>query len=108
MSKLTENIKSFRLLQGLTQKQLAEMIDCAPSTLSNWEKGEASPNGDNIYKLCEVFSTSPDVLFGFKPIQDLEKMEIDREITLKQLEDIKKQKLELENRIQAYARILNR
>lgn len=107
-SKLTENLKSFRLLHGFTQKQLAEKIECAPSTISSWENGEASPNGDFIYKLCEVFNTCPDVLFGFKPIEDLEKLMVDRDVAIKQLEEIKKQRLELENRIQAYARLLNR
>ena len=43
MSKLNDNIKDFRLLHGLTQKELAKKIGRASNTLSTWEKGEASP-----------------------------------------------------------------
>ena len=108
MSKLTDNIKTFRLLSGMTQRQLAQILECSPSTLCNWENGNACPPGDSIYKLCEVFKTNPNTLFGFEPIEELEKLEIDRETSTKQLEEIKKQMVELENRIQSYSKLLNR
>ena len=46
MSKLSENIKNLRVLRGLSQKQLADMLERSPNTISNWEKGSVSPDVD--------------------------------------------------------------
>lgn len=108
MSKLTDNIKDFRLLHGLTQKELAKMIDCAPSTLSNWENGEASPNGESIYKLCKVFDVNPNILFGFEEYKDLESFIQGKDAVLCELKEINKQKAELENRLKAYEKLTSR
>ena len=108
MSKLTDNIKDFRLLHGLTQKQLAKMIDRAPSTVSNWEKGEASPDGDCIYKICDVFDVTPNVLFGIEQNNELETFIKDKESIIKELEEINRQKNELENRLKSYTKLLSR
>ena len=108
MSKLNDNIKDFRLLQGLTQKELAKKIGRAASTLSTWEKGEASPDGDSIYKLCEAFDVTPNVLFGFEQNTDFEAFMQGKDSVLKELKEINKQKSQLENRLKAYAKILGR
>ena len=108
MSKLTDNIKDFHLLHGLKQKELAKLIERAPSTLSNWEKGEASPDGDSIYKLCKVFEVTPNVLFGYEQNADLESFIQGKDAVLNELKELNKQKAVLENRLKAYSKLLSR
>lgn len=107
MNQLTENIKNLRLLHGYTQRQLAQMIERAPSTLSNWEKGEISPDGESIRRLCEVFNCTPNQLFGVDKNEELEKYMLKREDALKEIQKMQQQKSELDARIRAYQRLLN-
>lgn len=108
MSKLNDNIKDFRLLHGLTQKELAKKIGRASSTLSTWEKGEASPDGESIYKLCEALEVTPNVLFGYEQNTDLEVFIQGKDAVLLELKEINKQKADLENKLKAYSRLLSR
>ena len=50
---LGEKIKRFRKIRGLTQEQLAEMIDISARNLSNIEQGISSINSLNV--LTKVF-----------------------------------------------------
>ena len=108
MSKLTDNIKDIRILRGLTQKELAKKIERAPSTLSNWEKGEASPDGDSIYRLCDALEVTPNLLFGYEKFFDLDEFVQSKDKVMNELKEINKQKAELENRLKAYTNYLSR
>ena len=44
--------------KGLTQEQLAEMINVNYKTISKWECGNSSPSLDTLVQLCEIFNVS--------------------------------------------------
>lgn len=53
---ISYNIKINRKLMGLTQRDLAEILNVAPATVSSWEQGLSTPDIDTIFELCDVFS----------------------------------------------------
>ncbi len=48
-------IKEMRVVKGLTQAELAKMLDIAPTTVSSWERGENRPLMDKISILADIF-----------------------------------------------------
>lgn len=58
MSKMS--LKSARVNTGLTQKQAADALGIAPSTLRNWEKGITFPKQPEIEKMCVLYKMSYD------------------------------------------------
>ena len=61
-----ENLRKFRIEQGLTQIDLAEKCNISPKTLSSYETGRTEPNLGEIKKLCDVFHCSIAALTGTK------------------------------------------
>ena len=60
-----ERIAARRKALGMTQEQLAEMIDVATPTISYIETGTKAIRPENLAKLCEVLDISADyLLFG--------------------------------------------
>ncbi len=57
-----ERIKNKREACGLTQKQLARLIDVNEAVVSNWETGKNRPNTDVLKKLCDALSCTADCL----------------------------------------------
>lgn len=66
MGNLGTNLKNARLKKGLTQKQLAEMIEAKHNSISNWENNQNKPDPDTLELLCGVLDVSVDyLLYGF-------------------------------------------
>ena len=61
---LGENISKFRKKVNLSQEELAELMDCARQTISNWELGETSPTAEQVIELAKIFKVSSDELLG--------------------------------------------
>lgn len=59
-----QRIREERLLKGLSQQQLAEMISTSQSTIGKYEREELQPNIEVIEKLCKIFEVSADYLLG--------------------------------------------
>lgn len=53
--KFKENLKNLRTSAGMTQKQLADVMDVDQRTISAWEKGVCEPDFAALKKLCEFF-----------------------------------------------------
>lgn len=53
-----DNIKLLRRIRGLSQKELAELINVAPATLWNIENGTRNPSLDMLYKLADALCVS--------------------------------------------------
>lgn len=49
-------IRLYRQSRGITQAQLAEMLNCAPSTIAMYETGKREPDMDTIEALADVFN----------------------------------------------------
>ena len=57
-----EKIKQLRKKNGLTQEQLAELVDVAVTSVRRWEWGENTPTVKFIQKLAGVLNTTPEYL----------------------------------------------
>lgn len=62
---LAERIKAQRVKQGLSQAELAKMINVkSTSTVGNWESGTATPDYDKLVFLADLFGVTTDYLLG--------------------------------------------
>ena len=57
-------LKELRLLNNLTQTQLAEYLSCNQAVISKYERGEIEPSISCICKLADFFGCSADYLIG--------------------------------------------
>ncbi len=108
MSKLSNNIKNLRILRGLSQKQLADMIDRSPNTISNWEKGSVTPDADVLEPLCEIFKVNPNQLFGWETCQELEDFLHEKEGILLEMNTLQLQRAAIDANLRELQEKLNR
>ena len=59
-------LKELRKEKGITQKELAEVIDCHQSMITRWEKEECEPSESVIRKTAVYFNVSSDYLLGLE------------------------------------------
>lgn len=55
---IAKNLQLYRKKQGLTQKELAAMLNVRGSAISNWETGANSIDIDTLVRACEIFGTT--------------------------------------------------
>lgn len=67
---LGENIRKYRRLANLTQKDLANMLGCAEITIRQYETGKREPKHETIEKIAKELKVGTSTLYGF----DLEKI----------------------------------
>ena len=53
------NIKNFRTFKGITQDDLAKRIGKSKNVISNWERGDNSPDLDSVAKICVELDVTP-------------------------------------------------
>ena len=70
---LNNNIRNFRTFKGITQEGLATSIGKTKNVISNWERGDNSPDIDSVEKICLVLGVTPNQLFGWEPHIEYEK-----------------------------------
>lgn len=61
-STMGDRIRESRKKKGLTQEQLAEVLDVTPYYMGELERGNKSPSLDLFIKLVEVLDVSADYL----------------------------------------------
>lgn len=61
-----ENLKTARLLKGVSQKDVAENIGVAKSTYSLYESGNREPNVLTIKKIASYLDVSANSLLGLE------------------------------------------
>ena len=61
---LGEKIKRVRKNRGITQEQLAEMIDISPRSLSNIEVGGCFVKSETLEKILEALNITTEELFA--------------------------------------------
>lgn len=66
MEKFHEKLKMLRKKKGLTQQEIADLLNVNRVTYTNWEKGKREPNYEKLEKIADFFSVSLDWLFGRK------------------------------------------
>lgn len=58
-------IREFRKKKGLTQAELAEILDIHENTLRYWENGKFEPRSNDLLKICQALGcTESDLLNG--------------------------------------------
>ncbi|WP_455168029.1 helix-turn-helix domain-containing protein [Streptococcus sp.] len=60
----SERLKQLRLEKGLTQKEVADLVNVNRVTYTNWEKGNREPSFEKLFLLAEYLGTNIDYLLG--------------------------------------------
>ena len=78
-----ERIAALRRAAGLSQEQMAEMLEVSRQAVSKWETGQTLPEADRIPRICALFSVSADELLGMqapKPVQETKAEEKNKDV----------------------------
>ena len=59
---LGERIRERRTACGLSQEKAAELVGVSRQAVTKWERGQAAPSTENLFKLAQVFGTTVDLL----------------------------------------------
>lgn len=72
MNLFTANkLTALRKHNGLSQEALAEKIGVSRQAVSKWERGEASPDTENILALSKLYCVSLDDILGDKTAEEI-------------------------------------
>ena len=64
MNNFTQRLKELRLENGMTQQQIASLLNIKQQTYTRYEYGTGEPSLQTLIKLAEIFSVSTDYLLG--------------------------------------------
>lgn len=59
------NIAYHRKIKGLSQSQLAELLDISRTHMSRIETADCAVSLDVVFDICDVLGVTPDRLFDF-------------------------------------------
>lgn len=76
---IAQRIKDLRLSKHLTQKELAQLLNVKPTTVSGWELGRNEPSIDTLKDLARIFGVSVDYMAGATESLDEDKKSVDLE-----------------------------
>ena len=63
-------LKELRKEKGLTQDDLAELLEVTKSTIFNWENGVSNIKPDRLKTLCEIFDVDATYLLGYNNVKN--------------------------------------
>lgn len=107
-NELATRLKNLRLMRGYSVNQVAKLVERAPNTIINWESGKGSPDVDIIEKLCSIYKIKPNQMFGWEPCEDLDIFVDRKKQILLEIDNLQKQKAEIEIRLKNYQKELSR
>lgn len=61
---LKREIKSYRILNDISQEEMAQQLNVSTDDLISWEKGEKMPSDDELKILSKKFNVSVNTLLG--------------------------------------------
>jgi len=61
---LPDKLRELRLMNHLSQKEVATKLDISPSVVSGYETGERTPSTENLLALSYLYKCSTDYLLG--------------------------------------------
>ncbi len=73
---IIEKLKKLRKQRGITQEQLAEILDISRSKVSSWETNKRDMTIIDAVNLADYYEISLDNLLNVKPIKEKEYIEI--------------------------------
>ncbi len=69
-SNVAKNITSLRLLNGMTQMELAEKLNYSDKTVSKWERAESSPDISVLVEIADLFGVTLDYLVRSESVEE--------------------------------------
>lgn len=57
-----ENLRNLRIMKGISQKELADILKISLKTISHWETGYCEPSISQLIALSELFDVTVDDL----------------------------------------------
>jgi len=67
---VAKNITELRLLNNMTQMELAQQLNYSDKTISKWERGESSPDITVLVKIADIFGVTLDYLVRAENIEE--------------------------------------
>ena len=64
---LGEKLQTLRRSRGLSQEQLAEILEVSRQAVSKWENGDSAPDLDRLRAICTYFGVTTDYLIWDEP-----------------------------------------
>lgn len=64
---LGTRLKNLRIKKGLSQRELAKIINCGHQSIAEYEKNSNISNIHNIIRICNYFDVSTDYLLNGVP-----------------------------------------
>ncbi len=58
-------LKELRIENGVTQMEVAKLVDMSKMAVSHWERGNSEPSIEQLKILARFFDVSIDYLVGF-------------------------------------------
>ncbi len=50
--------------KGISQKELAKILDSKETTVASWEQGKSLPSIDMLYRLAKYYNKTMDYMYG--------------------------------------------
>lgn len=72
MSTIGENIRQARIQRGMTQEELAELLDTTKSAISRYELGKREPRAEQLVAIANALGVSVAYLQGYETINTQE------------------------------------
>lgn len=66
---LSQNLRKYRIINNLSQEDVAEYLGITAQSVSKWERGESYPDITFLPALANIFATSVDLLIGMDTIR---------------------------------------
>lgn len=63
-SHMAQKLTELRIQRGLSQEALANLLGISRQSISNWERGEVSPDTENLILLSKLYGCTLDELVG--------------------------------------------
>lgn len=101
-------VKTLRIMRGYTQQEVADKLHKTTNAVSNWELGNTSPPVDDLVELCKMYNVTPSQILGWDDCPELKAYLSKSENAAQQIEELQKQKEEIEKQIQIFTEIVNR
>ena len=85
-----KNIKEYRELRGLKQKELSNLLNIPASTLANYEIGRREPSIDTLKRISKALDVHIINLLGLeKKHKSIAKLTVDTKVDMTELETAK-------------------
>lgn len=100
-------ILMLRKMNNFTQQDIAKRLGKSVNAISNWELGNTSPPVDDLVDLCKMFDVTPNQIMGWDECPKLKRYINETEGAKEMVEELQKQKAEIEKKIKRYKQIMD-